>query len=240
MIKLTIHLTITAAIIVLINRFQWCGQTLCFAVTSCHMMLWTTNARLLPRLTRSRSITLSSTVLVQGMTTSRCHITVLLYQATDRLLNVKPLITTTIRDHHTTAHRLSLILRIAWQLTTHIKATIMCVHRATTQSRHAKLLPMITTIWIISAPLSMKMPNTATCTEDTTISRLHIAPCFMTQLRRARPQERTTICLCFHFVRVNPTLKNTTALSIANILTHSILTKSLTVQNSPASLGQEL
>jgi hypothetical protein len=101
---------------------------------------------------------------------------------------------------------------------------------------------MITTIWTISAPQSTKMPNTATCSEDITISRLHTALCSMTNLRRARQLGRATICLSYHFVRVSPTLKNTTTLSIANILTRSILTKSLTVQNNlllriTASLG---
>lgn len=158
-------------------------------------MLWTINARLLPHRIKSRSIIPSSTVIAQGMITSRCHITALLYQAMARQSIVKPLISNTIRDHLTTAHRLSLIPRIAWLLTTHIKVTIMCVHLATTQSRHVELHPTITTIWTISAPQSMKMPNTATCTEDITISRLHTAPCSMTQLKLARPQGRATICL---------------------------------------------
>jgi hypothetical protein len=96
-------------------------------------MLWITNARLLRLRKNSRSINHSNTVKVQGMTTSRCHITALPYQAMVRQCTVKPLITSTIRDLHTIAHRLSLFHRIARQLTTHIKVTIMCVHLATTQ-----------------------------------------------------------------------------------------------------------
>jgi hypothetical protein len=159
-------------------------------------MLWTTNALLLPHRIRSKSIIHSSTVIAQGMITTLCHINVLPFPAQDSKFTVSPAINSTIRAHHTTVPRLSLIHLIAWQLTTHIQATIMFVQQATTQSRLAKLLHTITTIWTISAPLSTKMRNTATCMELITISQQHNVHCFMINPRHVKPQARVTICQC--------------------------------------------
>jgi hypothetical protein len=118
---------------------------------------------------------------------------------------------------------------IVRQLTTNIIVTIMCVHQVTSKKCSAKLHPTIITTRITNAPLSTKMPNTATCLDHITSVPPSTALWSMTLLKSAKPQERPTIHLCLIFVQVSPMLKSTTTLSIASCIIRTISIRSLIV-----------
>ena len=146
------------------------------------MILSAMYAQHLLRQTKNKCTPLRCTAQAARMTIFPWTTTALLYQPMGSQCSAsRPVNTITRGSLIIHASCKSLNLRIAWRQTTHITATITSVPWATSLNKLVKQQHTITTIMITSVLKSMKMHNTATCTEFTTINRhLTVLYCMIT------------------------------------------------------------